>query len=289
VTVFGTAGGSGADGPTVMVAVSNPRTESALVTLAGAIAKHEGGRVLATHIVTVPDQTSLEKAAENRSGLDQSSEALLAAAAADAEAFDVPIETKTVLSHRGIEEVFDAARRNDADVVVMGYGGGRVGGGRVEGSLDEVARDLPCDFLVLDGQRLDPSNVLVPTAGGPSSDLSAEVARALRDAVDVDLSLLYVVEEGGEESGREFLSGWAEGHGLGDADLRVETGDVEETIGRVGEGYDLVIVGATERGLLSRIVRGSLAFGTIETLDTPVLLSERPSERSLWERLFGRR
>ena len=277
------------DRPTVMVALSNPRTEGALITLAGAIAQHEGGRVLAVHVVTVPDQTSLEKAAENRTGLDQSSEELLSAAASDAEAFDVPIETKTILSHRGIEEVFDAARTNDADTVVMGYGGTRFAGGRVEGSLDELTHDLPCDFLVLDGQRLDLSDVLVPTAGGPSSDLSAEVARALRETAGVDVSLLHVVDEGDEASGREFLAGWAAGHGLGDADLRVEAGDVEATIEQVGEGYDLVIVGATERGLLSRIVRGSLAFETIETLDTPVLLAERPSSRSLRERLFGGR
>ncbi|MUW15154.1 cationic amino acid transporter [Halorubrum sp. CBA1125] len=277
------------DGPTVLVAVSNPRTESALITLAGALAQHEGGRVLATHVVTVPDQTSLETAAEQRDRLDASSEELLTAAAADAAAFDAPIETKTILSHRGIEAVFDAARTNDADTVVMGYGGARFAGGRVEGSLDELTHDLPCDFLVLDGQTLDLSDVLVPTAGGPSSDLSAEVARALRDTVGVDVSLLCVVESGEEAAGRAFLADWADGHGLGDAELRIETGDVEETIGRVGEEYSLVIVGATERGLLSRIVRGSLAFEAIEHLDTPVLLSERPSSRSLWERLVGGR
>ncbi|WP_226043190.1 amino acid permease [Natrinema sp. DC36] len=281
--------GTGNEGPTIMVAVANPRTESALITLAGALAQHKGGHILATHIITVPDQTSLETAAENRTDLDQSSEELLAEAAADAEAFDVPIETKTILSHRGIEEVFDAARANDVDTVVMGYGGTRFAGGRVEGSLDELTHDLPCDFLILDGQKLDLSDVLVPTAGGPSSDLSAEVARALRDTVGVDLSLLYVVDPSEEESGREFLSGWADGHDLGDSELRIEAGDVEETIGRVGEEYSLVIVGATERGLLSRIVRGSLAFDTIENLDTPVLLSERPSSRSLRERLFGGR
>jgi len=50
-----------------------------------------------------------------------------------------------------------------------------------------------------------------------------------------------------------------------------------------------VIVGATERGLLSRIVRGSLAFATIERLETPVLLAERPSGRSFLDRLLGRR
>jgi nucleotide-binding universal stress UspA family protein len=281
--------GSGDDRPVVMVALSNPRTEAALVALAGAVADRRDARLLEVHVVTVPDQTSLENAAANRERLDRSSAELLSAAVADAAPFDAPVETKTILSHRGIEEVFDAARTNDADVVVMGYGGARFAGGRVEGSLDEIARDLPCDFLVLDGRRLDPGRVLVPTAGGPSSDLSGEVARAARDVLGADVSLLHVVDPGEEASGREFLADWAAGHGLDDAELRVETGDVEAAIGRVGESYDLVIVGATERGLLSRIARGSLAYETIETLDTPVLLAERPSGRSLWERLFGGR
>jgi nucleotide-binding universal stress UspA family protein len=280
---------NGGQGPTIMVALANPRTESALITLASALAKHKGGQVLATHIATVPDQTALETAAANRNQIDATSESLLDAAKVDAEAFDVPIETKTILSHRGIEEVFDAARTNDADTVVMGYGGTRFAGGRAEGTLDELAHDLPCDFLVLDGQELDLTDVLVPTAGGPSSDLSAEVARALRETIGVTVSLLHVVDPGGEDAGREFLTEWAEGHGLADADLRIETGDVETQIGRIGREYSMVILGATERGLLSRVIRGSLAFDTIEGLDTPVLLAERPSERSLRERLFGRR
>ncbi|MFD1598973.1 amino acid permease [Halobellus rarus] len=278
---------TGNEGPTIMVAVANPRTESDLITLAGALAQHKGGRVLATHIVTVPDQTALDTAAENRDRIDASSSELLAAAKADAETFDVPIETKTILSHRGVEEVFDAARSNDADTVVMGYGGTQFAGGRAEGTLDELTHDLPCDFLVLDGEGLDLSDVLVPTAGGPSSDLSAEVARGLRETLGVDVSLLHIVDAGEEDAGREFLTEWAGGHGLADADLRVETGDVETLIGEIGSEYSLVIVGATERGLLSRIIRGSLVYDTIQALDTPVLLTERPSARSLWERLFG--
>jgi amino acid transporter/nucleotide-binding universal stress UspA family protein len=282
---------TGDEGPTIMVAVANPRTESDLITLAGALAEHEGGRVLATHIVTVPDQTSLAAAAENRSAIDASSEELLEAAKIDAGAFDAPIETKTILSHRGIEEVFDAARTNGADTVVMGYGGAQFAGGRAEGKLEELTHDLPCDFLVLDGEEIDLTDVLVPTAGGPSSDLSAEVARALRDAVGVDVSLLHIVDPGesNEAAGREFLEEWAGSHELADAELRIETGDVEERIGEIGAEYSLVVIGATERGLLSRIVRGSLAFEAIERLETPVLLAERPTPRSLRERLFGRR
>lgn len=275
-------------GPTVMVAVSNPRTESALVALAGAIAEHEGGRVLVIHVVTVPDQTALEEAAANRARIDRTSDDLLAAAVDDAAAFDAPVATKTILSHRGIGEVFDAARTNGADAVVMGYRGARLAGGRVEGSLEEVAHDLPCDFLVFDGRDLSVSNVLVPTAGGPSSDLSADVARALRDVSGATVSLLYVADDD-DPAAREFLAEWADEHGLGDATLRVETGDVEAAIARIGGEYDLVVVGATERGLLSRVVRGSPADEAVSALDTPVVLAERPTDRSLWERLVGGR
>jgi len=280
---------TGDEGPTIMVAVANPRTESALITLAGAVAEHKGGRVLATHIVNVPDQTSLATAAEHKADLDASSEKLLSDAKADAEEFGVPIETKTILSHRGVAEVFDAARSNDADTVLMGYGGTQFAGGRAEGTLTEITHDLPCDFLVLDGQSIDLSDVLVPTAGGPSSDLSGEVARALQDTLGVDISLLHIVDSGEEDAGRTFLSEWAESHQLGNAALRIESGDVETVIGELGSEYSLVIIGATERGLLSRIIRGSLAFDTIQRLETPVLLTERPSSRSLRERIFGRR
>ena len=277
------------EGPTIMVPLSNPRTEHALVTLAAALARKEGGRVLATHVVTVPDQTALDVAAENRERIDATSDDLLTAAKSDAEAFDVPIETRTVLSHRGFAEVFDLARSDGADTVVMGYGGAQFAGGRAEGVVDELAHDLPCDFLVFDGEELDTTDVLVPTAGGYSSELSAEVAVALRETVDADVSLLYVAEEGEEDAGRTFLTEWADDHDLSGATIHVETGDVQDAIGRIGAEHSLVVIGATERGLLSRIVRGSLAFDVLERLDTPVLLAERPSSRSLRERLFGRR
>jgi hypothetical protein len=69
--------------------------------------------------------------------------------------------------------------------------------------------------------------------------------------------------------------------------MRIETGDIEATIERIGATYSRVILGATERGLLSRVIRGSLVFDTIQDLETPVLLAERPSSRSLRERVFG--
>jgi amino acid transporter/nucleotide-binding universal stress UspA family protein len=284
-TVAPDGAGVAPDVPTTMVALSNPRTERSLVALGAALAKHDDGQLLATHVVQVPDQTSLESAAAQRERISETSDRLLAAARDDAEELGVPIETRTVLSHQGLDEVFDAARDHGVERLIMGHRGTKLAGGRAEGALDELLHDLPCDVLVLDERGFDPDEVLLPTAGGHSSELSAEVARALQRTVDADVSVLHVAED--PTAGRAFIEGWVDDHGLDDVELLVETGDVETAIGNAATGRTLVIVGATERGLLSRIVGGSLTLSVLDDLDTTVLLAERPHARSVRERLFG--
>jgi amino acid transporter/nucleotide-binding universal stress UspA family protein len=284
-TVAPDGAGVAPDVPTTMVALSNPRTERSLVALGAALAKHDDGQLLATHVVQVPDQTSLESAAAQRERISETSDRLLAAARDDAEELGVPIETRTVLSHQGLDEVFDAARDHGVERLIMGHRGTKLAGGRAEGALDELLHDLPCDVLVLDERGFDPDEVLLPTAGGHSSELSAEVARALQRTVDADVSVLHVAED--PTAGRAFIEGWVDDHGLDDVELLVETGDVETAIGNAATGRTLVIVGATERGLLSRIIGGSLTLSVLDDLDTTVLLAERPHARSVRERLFG--
>jgi len=267
----------------VMVPLANPEHETDLISLASAIAKQRGGTVDAIHIVTVPDQTSLEYAADHLEEHEADYHAILDAARADAETFGVDIETSTIVSHRGVREMYDAARTHDADMVVMGWGAS--GGSRAESGLDEITGDVPCDFLVLRDRGFAPERVLVPTAGGPDSDLSAAVARHLRAEFGSEVTLLHVAEN--PESGEAFLAEWADGHGLGDADLRVETGGVESAIEEAARDATTVIFGATERGLIRRFVSGSLVIDVVDDVDCSVLLAERARKRSLRERLFG--
>lgn len=274
------------DATTTMVALSNPRTERSLVSLSAALANHNRGRVLATHVIQVPDQTSLAAAADQRDRISETSEQLLADARADAERLGVPVETRTILSHEGLAEVFDAARDHGVDRLVMGHSGAKLAGGRVEGALDELTHDLPCDVLVLDERGFDPSEVLLPTAGGHSSELSAEVARALQETTDARVTVLHVADDAA--TGQEFIEEWIAEHELDDVELLVETGDVETAIGAAAADRSLVLVGATERGLLSRLVGGSLTLSVLDDLDASVLLAERPRPRSLRERLLGR-
>jgi nucleotide-binding universal stress UspA family protein len=275
----------------VMVPLANPATEKNLITLASAYAKQRGGTVVAIHIVQVPEQTPLGAGVEHIDEMDRSSGELLEKARRDAETFGVDLETETILSHRSFGEIFDAARRERADLTILGWGGDSHGSpGRVESALGDLTGALPCDFVVYRDNGLDPSKMLLPTAGGPASDISAEVARVLSGEFDSELTLMHVVDdERDREQGEVFLEQWADEQGFESAD-RFTTFSEEpyEAIREVADDYSLVILGASERGLLERLVDRHGVGWMVEQLEVSVLLAEPARPRSLWERLFGR-
>ncbi len=273
----------------VMVPVANPATQEGLVRMGATLAEANDGRLVVVHVATVPDQTPLDRGAEELDVVSPEAEELMERSREMAEAAGVEVETHTVLSHEGFEQVYDAADRYKADVTVLGWSGRDRAGGRVGGTFDEVARSLPCDFVVYDDRDGEINQVLVAVGGGPDVALGGDVAAALQDVEGAAVRLLHVVDSPeDEDEGREFLEEWASERGLEDVEFVVDTsGDVQQALRAQAEDSDVVIVGAVGEGLLERLARGSLVLDVLYDVEASVVLTEVERGRSLREKLFG--
>jgi hypothetical protein len=98
--------------------------------------------------------------------------------------------------------------------------------------------------------------------------LGADVVRLLKSEFDSEVTLLHAVGEDETEAEAEaFLEEWAAENGLEDAERVVDDRSGDTAIAAAAEDATLLVIGATERGLLSRLVRGSLVFDVVDDLD----------------------
>ena len=269
----------------VVVPIRNPETARALVRVGATVAAAEDGVVLPVRIHQVPDQTPLESArAQHDPTLD---EQLFATAEAAAAAVDVPVEAHTFFSHKGFEAVYDAARQYDAALTVIGRGPDAHGSsGRAGSTLRELRGAVPSDFLTVLPRGLDVTRIVLPTAGGADTALAARVARALADAQDVEVLCLHVRDDAA--AGMAFLQRWADEHGLGDATLRVDSGDPAAVVRSYLGPQTLLLMGATSEGVLPRLVGEGSLVDAIAPAEASLIIAERRRRRSWRERLLGR-
>ncbi|MGE5548878.1 MAG: universal stress protein [Bacillota bacterium] len=144
------------------------------------------------------------------------------------------------------------------------------------GKVDEVIRRTPVEVVVLsyrDDMPLKYRKILLPTSGYRHALRAARLAEVLAKRHDSDVTVLYVGND--KEDPKAIFGPVADDLKASGVRHRVlfRHGPVVETIVNEAErGYDLVMIGATERPAYYQYVTGSTADSLIRKLPCPVVM-----------------
>ncbi|MCP4165321.1 MAG: DUF389 domain-containing protein [Chloroflexi bacterium] len=173
-------------------------------------------------------------------------------------------------------------------------------------TLRDLLLDVPCDLVVWRGNDHAPApkRILISSAGGPNTWLAVGLADSLSTAYDGEITLLSVVSDTADnekvrqthDSLKAQVIEYSEKNGGEVDDIRVQViRHRSATEGILGEctlaDYDLVMIGASQGGVLNRFIFGEVPERVARQAGVPVLIIKRPLSRPVslarrfWDRL----
>lgn len=151
---------------TVVVAFSSEIQSEHMMALAARLARGENSEVLAIYVIEVPFTlpTNAVMEEEDRVALDA-----LASAEAIGKSNGVEVRTEVVHHRQTAQAVLDIAKRERADLIIMGsYREGKYTGAPLGRDIEQIAADAKCDVLIgVEGKH---GTLLVDTAAQASGD-----------------------------------------------------------------------------------------------------------------------
>lgn len=263
----------------VLVPIANPATAEALISAGSILARARGGEVLALQVVVVPEQTTLR--AGRRAARQRWS--LLEQAVESAQVAGVPVHPIVRIAHSPVEGILDTANEEDCDLILMGWRGELSAQTHELGPvIDPVVIQAPCDVAVLKGEipeRLE--RILVPTAGGPHAPAAVQVGLDLATDSGAEVIAINLIRGPVTTAARREAQARIERtlEDIEDA-TRVSrrivgADDVRQGILEAADGCDLLLLGASEEGLLDQITFGGLPEDIARVSPHPVILLKR--------------
>ncbi len=267
----------------VLVPIGTSIQAEILARIGAIIASDQDGEVLALHVVQVPQQLSL---GDGRLLLKES-RPLLDEAIARAKEYDVPVHTIIRLGRNVAEAVKLTAVENASDLMVLGWPGYTNSSGKLFGSIiDPIVDNPPTDVIVVRYRPWRPlKKILVPVTGGLNSRIAVKLAASMANAeseVDVILTILHVLPLGSnhraEILGQRAVDASQEGVEYEHIETRMIARDERATaILEASEGYDLIVIGASEEPLFRNFMVGTLAERVARGAKVTVMMVKRRS------------
>ena len=275
--------------PVILLPLSNPATEAALLRVGTALAKERRARLHLAHVVSLPRQTPLEAGRIEYEKMRREQETLLDVASRHATEQGIRARANALVAHSVPSALLNIADIEQTDIILMGWRG-EVRGPLLRGTnVAGVAKVADRNILVLKDNGLSKvDRILVPVGRGPHTKLGLQVAQQLSAQWGSTITAMTVqLEQDYSDAVSAFDPGSREAHqGPGEAfvrDLLEEAGvaaeiavavdtDISHGIINIAADCDLIIIGASDEWAVRRWLFGSIPDKVANQASVSVLM-----------------
>jgi nucleotide-binding universal stress UspA family protein len=213
------------------------------------------------------------------------------------------------VGHRPADAIIDTVEDHNVNFVVMGWQGRSTDPRTIVGSnIDRIVKDSNANVVVARGDvKLPAERILVPIQHPRHGHLMAGLAAPMASQEDAYIELVHVVSESLSPQERaeraaelreslrdldiEPAAGVTNGRSKRRFRIRIEAGDVAQTLIERSKGFDLVMMGASRESWIRRKVWGDKTARVAAEIDAPLILANLRSGRlkfnvSQWFQFF---
>ena len=248
----------------ILLPVSNPRNAGYTLKAALHLLDHDGTIVLLSVVGTHEDYPDRPESYRKKTNLVVR---LMKSVAPDR----AQVVPEIILSSSIRDTIFSQIATHEIDLVILGYS--------LQSTLYKIRhgdiiyplmKDAPSD-VILANLRYESTfkRILVPSAGYQHSLHAVDVARALAEQVHGHITLLHVTEQSESEIQAD-LQQLASNYE--NVDIAIQSGPVADGIIRTAQGYDMIIMGASERPRGASVIFGTVVDRVIEQASTNIFV-----------------
>lgn len=259
----------------VLDTLSRPETIDNIVEVACDLLE-KGGRITLVNVVEVPPQLPTQAAVMN-----SKSSAILMSAVEKARSLGVDATAEIISTRSVVEAIVQSATIKECDLIVLGSSQRTVTEKMLFGNIvDHVLKHAPCDVAVYsytdDAKPISYRRILVPTSGYLHATKALDIAINLEKKFNGSITSVYVGKNSEATDAVEILRKVNEMAAGKDVEHSAAflTGNVVDSVIDVAAkgGYDLIILGATERPVYYKWLLGSTADEILKRAPCNVLI-----------------
>jgi basic amino acid/polyamine antiporter, APA family len=259
----------------ILVPISRPETIDNIVEIACDMLD-TGGILHVINAIEVPPQLPTQASVMNGR-----TSAILLSAVEKAKGYDVKATAEAITTRSAKDAIIQSAIIKKCDLIVMGSSQRTMTQKMLFGNVvDNVLREAHCDVAIFsymsDLEQLKYKKILVPTTGYLHSTRALDIAINLQKKFKGSVTSMYVGKESEKRNADAILdkvNRMADGSGVDHSAVFLSGNVVDNIVNAAKDGgFDLIIIGATERPNYYKQLLGSTADEIVKRAPCNVLV-----------------